>query len=210
MKRVIVLMITVAMILSLATSVSAATAYLDTGINGKAATGSSQWNTINSYLFGIKVPINDWFVSLDCATLTAQDSLNSQVWNYELKGGYSFINNDYARITPTLGYYYQNINNAAYTIQVSAITLGLDSEFKIVKNLYLGAEVDCAVAGKNYQETGTTPDTLNSVVNYKAKLSYYFTKNLGASVGYYYNSYTPDIIPETSHDALTLGLTCKF
>lgn len=203
-------MITVAMILSLATYVSAATAYLDTGVDGKAATGSSQWNTINSYLFGIKVPINDWFVSLDCANLTAQDALNSQAWNYELKGGYSFINNNYARVTPTLGYYCQNINNAAYSIQVSAITLGLDSEFKIVKNLYLGAEVDCAVAGKNYQESGTTADTLNSAVNYKAKLSYYFTKNFGASVGYYYNSYTPDITPETFHDALTLGVTCKF
>ncbi len=206
MKRFLVLLITVLMILGLANGVMAATVYLETGINGKAATGSTEWDSTNVLLLGFKAPINNWFVGLDYSTLTVKDSSNSKVWNYDLKGGYSFVNNKSTRVSATLGYYYQEIRN---DILVSALSLGLDSEFKIAKNLYLEAEIDCAVAGKNYEYNGVSGD-LDSAMNCKAKLNYYFSNNFGVSLGYYYDDFKPEGESTTSHNALTLGITGKF
>jgi hypothetical protein len=58
MKKILAFMITVIMILSLTTGVMAATVYLDTGVNGKAATGSSQWDSTNVFHLGFKAPVD--------------------------------------------------------------------------------------------------------------------------------------------------------
>lgn len=206
MKKILVLMITVILVLGLTTGVMAATVYLDSGVNGKAILDSTQSDTIDGFHLGFKAPVNQWFMGLDYSTLTVKGTSNSQVWNYDIKGGYSFVNNNSARVSATLGYYHQDIRS---DILVSAVTLGLDSEFKMAKNLYLGAEIDCAVAGKNYQSSGVTSN-LDSTLNGKAKLSYYFTDYFGVSLGYYYNEYKPEGAETTSHNALTLGITGKF
>lgn len=205
MKRILVFVITVIMILSMATSVMAATVYLDTGVNGKAAM-DTQWDSANVFQFGFKVPVDQWFVGLDYSTLTVKDGLDSRIWNYDIKGGYSFVNNNAARVTATVGYYHQDFDN---DYLVSAVTLGLDSQFKIAEDLYLEAEVDCALAGKDYQHNGVT-GTLNSASDYKVKLNYFLTRNFGVSLGYYYNEYKPEVEPMMSHNALTLGITGKF
>jgi hypothetical protein len=206
MKKILVFAVTVIMILSLTTGVMAATVYLDTGVNGKAATGSSQWDSTNVFQLGFKAPVDQWFVGLDYSTLTVKDSSDSQGWNYDIKGGYSFVNNNSSRVSATLGYYHQDIRN---DILVSAVTLGLDSQFKIAKNFYLEAEIDCALAGKDYQYYGVT-GTLDSASDYKVKLNYFLNRNFGVSLGYYYNEYKPEGDPMTSHNSLTLGITGKF
>jgi hypothetical protein len=147
-------------------------------------------------------------VGLDYSTLTVKDSSDSQGWNYDIKGGYSFVNDDAARVSATVGYYHQEINNDD-NILVSAVTLGLDSQFKIAKDLYLEAEIDYALTGKDYQYNGVS-GTLNSASDYKVKLNYFLNRNLGVSLGYYYNEYKPEGDSMTSHNALTLGITGKF
>jgi hypothetical protein len=205
MKKVFVILITLIMILGTATGVMAATITLESGVNGQAATGLSHWDTANGIMLDLKAG-NRWLLGLDCSTLTVKDGLDSQIWNYGFKGGYSFFKNDSARISATLGYFNQNIRN---DITVSAASLGLDSQFKLFKDFYLDAEVEWAVAGQNYQYYGVNR-TLNSALHYKARVSYLLTPHFGVTLGYYYNEYVPDNVAATSHNALTLGITGKF
>lgn len=206
MKKLFVLLIAMTLILVMATGAMAETMSLQAGIDGKAAMGPVQWNTTNVFLLDYKVPIDHWLVVLDYSTLNVKDGSNSLIWNCGFKGGYSFVDNTSARISATLGYYHQNIQN---DILVGAVTVGLDGEVKLAKNLYLNAEIDCAAAGKNYQYSGVTHD-LNSALRYKVNLDSMLTENFGLRLGYYYNEYNPKNAWQTSHNALTLGITSRF
>lgn len=206
MKKLFVCLITLAMIFSLSTSVMAGTVSLQVGIEGKAFIDSKQSDTTNAYLLEFKAPVNHWLVALDYSTLTVKDGLNSQVWNYNLKGGYSFVDNPSARISATLGHYHQNIRN---DILVSAVTIGLDSELKLAKNLNLEFAVDTALTGKDYRHYGST-SPLNSALHYKVNLNCYLNPSLAITLGYYYNEYRPEGTEQTSHNAMTLGLTSRF
>ena len=79
MKKLLIPLIALILIFTFAVGTMATTTiFLDTGVNGKAETGSHQWDTTNVLLLNVNVPINHWFLGADFGRTDRRRALRSR------------------------------------------------------------------------------------------------------------------------------------
>ncbi len=202
MKKIITLILICLMSLAFSANSFAGTVYLDCLSNGELDYDGWE-NDLSGVIIGVDFPSNSFKVGFEYFNGSEEvGRFKYDLTQLELKGGYKVADGLYVTLGIIDG-------DWEYEGSYDSVMLGLDLSKKITKELLLEGSVALSLSGSvdyDYYYEEIDADFLT----FKGKVSYFFTNNLGASLGYRKTIIEDEEDFEITTAGMTLGATYKF
>lgn len=201
MKKLITLVLVCLMCLAFGANSFAGTAYLDLLTNGELDYDGEDFD-FSGTIIGIDFPTNSFKLGFEYVDGSVDvGRFNTDLTQTELKGGYKFADDLYV----TLGMLDGDWEDEA---TYDSVMLGLDLSKKITKELLLEGSVALSLSGSVDYDYYSELDA--DFLSFKGKVTYFFTNNLGGSVGYRKTTIEDEEDYKITTSGITLGATYKF
>ncbi len=200
MKKLITLILISLMCLAFGTNSLAATVYLDVITNGDV--DYLEEEDLSGQIIGIDYSTKTFKVGLEHLNGSVDvGPFEIDLTQTELKGGYGITDNLYVTLSVVGG---DLEDEASY----DSLMIGVDLATNLTKELLLEGSISGSISGSVDYDYYDKLDA--DFLCFKGKLTYFFTNNLGASLGYRKTKIEDeeDIKIETS--GTTIGISYKF
>lgn len=201
MKKTFTLVLIALMSLAFSVNALAGTIYLELPINGEIDDDGVDFD-LSGTIIGIELPTNNFKAGFEYFNGSIDiGPFGEDLTQIRLKGGYRFADGLYATLEMIDGEW-ENV--ASY----DSIMFGLDLSKKITKELLLEGSVAFSLTGSVDYDYYRELDA--DFLSLKGKLTYFFTNNLGGSVGYRKSIIEDEEDYQITTSGITLGATYKF
>lgn len=200
MKKLITLFLVSLMCLTFSANSSAATIYWDFIPDGELDYLGEE--ELTGHIIGIDLPTNNYRISFEYLSGSVDiGPFDVDLNQFQLKGGYKVANGLYVNLAMIDG---DLEDEASY----DGVMLGLDLSTKLSKELLLEGSFALSLTGSvDYDYYGELDADL---LSFKGKCTYFFTNNLGASIGYRKTIIEDEDDYEITISGMTLGVTYSF
>lgn len=201
MKKLVTLVLILLMSLAFSVNAIAGTIYLDLPINSEIDDDGVDFD-LSGTIIGIELPTNNIKASIEYFNGSIDiGPFDEDLTQIHLKGGYRFADGLYVTLGMIDGEWEKF---ASY----DSIMIGLDLSKKITKELLLEGSVALALTGSVDYDYYRELDA--DFLSLKGKLTYFFTNNLGGSVGYRKTIIEDEEDYKITASGITVGATYKF